>query len=508
MTGFLSSNRPNTRQYRPLLHLAGPTIAVVVLLCPSTPVAHSLGGWSQTAPLLSPSDSSTIPRVLVICAYIIPIAVYAYSMRTAYDVATLVSLRAKVCPSINLRAWDFMGIARLLGERESFMDNASDANSTLRVYDVQWGSVFPCYNSGVASSVKENAFRRARVPLVISEDNLNEWILANKTDLGKNFQHDPLDDLESPPAIRSDVYSGETVENVVQRKKEYGRRQYLDIVYVSREGKRPRVINSALDQLQRLTTSQWPFLLLSSGAVLVLTKYQCIGTSALVLIRAVARFLALRINVKRPPLYLRNREVHSGCMLVAAHENATTWTLYIGDRGTIDTLLNKPMVEIGEPSSIVLTWFRAAELSIPIAMVYAIMQGGWDVVSLLAVTALLEGLDYLNSRDRVVSAWLREEGLATKAFRCQFPGRSELIGAVQLLSRRKTSIWMDGILAPVPRRDAWLQVVGAVPSDPDSLQQSLASLDAHDRNWIKATGLQTMAAHELISERLKEMADL
>ncbi|CAI4214287.1 unnamed protein product [Parascedosporium putredinis] len=316
--GFLSSNRPNTRQYRPLLHLAGPTIAVAVLLCPSTPRAHALGGWSQTTPLSSPPDSSTIPKVLVICAYIIPITVYAYSMRTAYDVATLVSLRAKVCPSINLRAWDFMGIAQLLGERESFMDNASDANSTLRVYDVQWGSVFPCYNSGVASCVKENAFRQAKVPLTISEDNLNEWILANKADLEKNFQHDPSDDLESPPAFQSDVYCGETVENVVQRKQEYGRRQYLDIVYVSREREHPRVVNSALDQFQRLTTSQWPFLLLSSVAALVLTEYQCIGTGALLLIRAVARFLALRINVKRPPLYLRNRESATPTFRMAA----------------------------------------------------------------------------------------------------------------------------------------------------------------------------------------------
>jgi hypothetical protein len=48
-------------------------------------------------------------------------------------------------------------------------------------------------------------------------------------------------------------------------------------------------------------------------------------------------------------------------MLVAIHENASTWYLYSGSRAVVDTLLNKPTIHsIISPLGMVLPWFLRA----------------------------------------------------------------------------------------------------------------------------------------------------
>ena len=69
-------------------------------------------------------------------------------------------------------------------------------------------------------------------------------------------------------------------------------------------------------------------------------------TSTAILSSALLKLCRQFILVNRPSTYLLNNETrHStACMLVGIHQNASTWHLYIGERGVVDSLLNKPMI--------------------------------------------------------------------------------------------------------------------------------------------------------------------
>jgi hypothetical protein len=46
-------------------------------------------------------------------------------------------------------------------------------------------------------------------------------------------------------------------------------------------------------------------------------------------------------------------------MLVAEHENASTWHLFMGDRGVVDSLLNKPLLIIPR-QKLTAAWLKGA----------------------------------------------------------------------------------------------------------------------------------------------------
>ncbi|PLB36803.1 uncharacterized protein BDW47DRAFT_108088 [Aspergillus candidus] len=489
-----------------------PALAAVILFSILTAQPHASeqrteDSWSHgTLPLRFWADLPEIPEIVAEWASLVPLTVYLSNMRTAYDLAGEISLRARLSLSIVPKLWELGSIAKLLREREAFLDTASSAGDPLRVYDVQWGSVFPCYNSAAAVSVAARASRHAGNTPEISREDLNAWILQHQKELEQRFPLGPRSESRGPAGARSDVYCGDGIEDLVYQKRSSGRPQQLNVVSVSLQGKRA----GANAMLQRTVTHRLRVaakLVLAIGTGGVLASLGCIGTGVLLLVAGVSIFCAEHIEVRRSSLYLRNRETHPGCMLVAAHENATIWTLYLGHRGMIDSLLNKPMVEISRAHPLILTWFRFAEILQVFAMTYVAGQKGWDAVCLLIVI-LLWSLTRLNARDRHAAAWLREEGFVSTAFRCEFPGRSELLGAVQLLSTENRTLWMDGILAPVPRRDIWLQKVGAMDRAPHGRQEGLDLLDDHDRRWVRGTGMQTVAGYNLIRKRLVSLGNL
>ncbi|KAI1204977.1 uncharacterized protein F4807DRAFT_444586 [Annulohypoxylon truncatum] len=501
---------PSPRQlqpYRGLDHLA-PKLAALVVLSSLTKNVHafesvSQDDWSHGTLLLEFwTTLPDLPSIVTEWVALIPLTVYLSNMRTVYDLAGEVSLRAKLSVSFVPKLWELGSIAKLLREREVFLDNSSSMGDPLRVYDVQWGSVFPCYNSAAAVSVAVNASRTMVPGSEITQEDLNNWIIAHEEELVQKFPRDQTVEKSLPP-VQSEVYCGDDVKDLVERKRTLGRTQYLNIIYV------PLREKSALlpdyrqrPWVHRSKVAAQILLAVVTGSVLL--SLGCIGTGVILLIGAVSHYCAQHVQIKRSPLYLRNREVHQGCMLVAAHENATIWTLYLGDRGMIDSLLNKPMVEICKTNPIVLNWFQFAEILQVLAMTYVAGQRGWDALCLLMVI-LLWSLTRFNSRHKHAETWLQEEGFSTRTLRCEFPGRSELLGAVQLLSTEHRTLWMDGILAPVKRRDVWLEKIGAVDSDPDSLCEGYSSLNAHDRYWVRATGMQTLAGYNSIKDKLSEI---
>lgn len=82
-------------------------------------------------------------------------------------------------------------------------------------------------------------------------------------------------------------------------------------------------------------------------------------------------------------------------MLSAAHENASTWYLYVGDRGVIDSLLNKTMLSSPAANRMLVGYFRLAHVLQLLAMTYVAAQKGIDGVSLVLLLLVNYGFQYL-----------------------------------------------------------------------------------------------------------------
>ena len=118
----------------------------------------------------------------------------------------------------------------------------------------------------------------------------------------------------------------------------------------------------------RLRTSTIFQTLLAVGLVglcVVLTIFRVFGTVSVIPLCAISMFVAQSITIRRPAGYLRNNEAHDACTLVAAHDNTMEWQIYTGDRGVVDTLVNKPMIILPEGKGVRMaaTWFYYARVS-------------------------------------------------------------------------------------------------------------------------------------------------
>lgn len=190
------------------------------------------------------------------------------------------------------------------------------------------------------------------------------------------------------------------------------------------------------------------------------------GTSAIIVCSAISRLALQSINIQRPPGYLQNNETHDACMLVATHQNAVEWHLYIGDRGVVDSLLNKAMFMVpNQPSmNLELTtwWLRFANALQLLGMTYVAAQKGWDGVCLVVLLALNWLLRRSFRAAGLASRWLTEEGVEVEVKSFKFTGRMAMLGAIQVFSGTKVTRWMDDIIVPHPRREAWLRRINGL----------------------------------------------
>lgn len=131
--------------------------------------------------------------------------------------------------------------------------------------------------------------------------------------------------------------------------------------------------------------------------------------------------------------------------------------------------LNKPMVDPDKTHPLVIAWFRFAEVLQVIMMAFVAGQEGCDGIILVV---LVWSFNTFYGCYKHAARWLQEERLRATAFGCKSPGRTELLGVVQLLSTGKTTYWVDGILAPVKRREVWLEKVGVIDSGPINWKRS------------------------------------
>ncbi|KAK7219213.1 hypothetical protein V2G26_007216 [Clonostachys chloroleuca] len=131
-------------------------------------------------------------------------------------------------------------------------------------------------------------------------------------------------------------------------------------------------------QLLHLLPAQIASWVLLMGLAVFFILFGCYGTSAIVICSTLSEIVAHNVKIVRPPTYLKNSERHDACMLVAAHENATEWHLYLEHRAIVDSLLNKQMfvVPSGPRIRFAAAWFWFAHLFQLAAVTFVAAQKG------------------------------------------------------------------------------------------------------------------------------------
>lgn len=260
-----------------------------------------------------------------------------------------------------------------------------------------------------------------------------------------------------------------------------------------------------VDQIVESHTFRAITCLLLFGIVIVLYLCGLFGTAAVLLISVVTQALCQFLKVKRPPGFLDNNELHSACMLLSSHKNSSTWYLFIGDRGVVDSLLNKTMFSIPSYGEFLTHWFRIAHFIQLLAMTFVAAQKGWDGITLLLLLLSAEAMHWRYRKNQLARRWLVTEDVCVKAKSFEFTGRAAMLGAIHKMSGTKVTSWMDEIMPPVPRCRAWLKQLSKDSDESPLPDPDYEALSRFDQDWILLhSGLARQAASVLQKEFGKE----
>lgn len=188
-------------------------------------------------------------------------------------------------------------------------------------------------------------------------------------------------------------------------------------------------------------------------------------------------------------------------MLLSSHKNSSTWYLYIGDRGVVDSLLNKTMFSIPRFGRVLTYWFRTAHIIQLLAMTFVAAQKGWDGIALLVLMLSAHIMNWRYGKNQLARRWLATEGVCVKAKSFEFTGRTPMLGAIHQMSGTKVTSWMDEIMPPVPRRQAWLDRLSQGSNETSLPDPGFEALSRFDQDWVLLhSGLAIQAASILRNE--------
>jgi len=242
----------------------------------------------------------------------------------------------------------------------------------------------------------------------------------------------------------------------------------------------------------------WVALCSVSAVLCLLGLY---GT-ALALVSGIASQVACQcLQIQRPPGYLENNEGHNACMLVGSHNNCSVWYLYIGDRGVVDSLLNKPMLmfPLSAQRWAAMKVFMQLHFLQLLAMTFAAANQGLDAIAMLGLMVLARIIGWVDT-SHMVEMWLKRDGISIEAKSFHFSGRTQMIGAIQLFSQTKVASWMDNIIAPCPRRDAWLTRI----SSGEHIISDTSNPQSFDDRWVNKHSDLTLQAADVFIKTLAE----
>ncbi|CAF3491229.1 unnamed protein product [Fusarium graminearum] len=390
----------------------------------------SLGANGAEPPVL-PVASSDLSSIFEWAA-LFPLAIYLASSRYPHLLVGRTALAGFIPVGLFPRLRVLAMIADLLQHGQDFIDRASSVTDSRRtVWDVSWDSIFPCANGAVAEILSGYILRNVKLQsLEEKEEEKPEIKTSNKE-----------------PAARLSKSKTD---------KSFRRYQNLHIIRFSESQSKSMRRNRRLGSSDALPMVFEAFVLLGLlGASIVCYLFGLYGTGTAIALIVIFRVCRQLIRVDRPEGYLQSNE--------------------IGVPGWFESPL-------GGWKAHGLRILEILQLAI---MTYVAAQKGWDGVALLILVATAWAFDSIVYRDGRI---------AELGWGAMFTGRTPMIGAIQALGQHRRTSWMDGILAPSNRRDAWLQMLAEREVDP-KLNQVLTH---DDKNWIELNLRLTREAEEVI----------
>ncbi|KAF2102700.1 hypothetical protein NA57DRAFT_52257 [Rhizodiscina lignyota] len=473
-------------------------------------------GSLNIAPFL---DTPALPNILAEWASILPLVCHLAGYQRDYQSVGKISLLGRLSIGLFPKLGTLEGAAGMLKRGPEYLDQASGCGSHSHVvWDVLWGSVFPCANGAASALVTAFGIESRKQQPTMMPDSLAERPPAPSEGVNSN----PPTPDQSTHAVEQPGprESGAAVEptdaepgNVESANRttpsastanapnapHFRRYQTLHVLNFSRCSREP-TLSSAADALfssvfVEITTS---LLIVALSAVLCL--FGAYGSSTIIFCSRVSHTACRFFRLYRPSGYLENNEAHeTSYMLLSSHQNASTWYLYVGDRAVVDTLLNKTMIVV--PMTNFTCWLRRLLLFNHyiqlLAMTFVAAQKGWDGIILVSVMVLDFVSRWIFEGNNVAGQWMRVEGVKLDVKSYEFTGRTMMLGAIQLLSGSRITSWMDGIITPHPRRNAWLKKIS------DGLDVDSAcggnSWSCHDRQWIELSSALAIESAKILA---------
>ncbi|KAI4157187.1 MAG: hypothetical protein LQ342_008479 [Letrouitia transgressa] len=452
---------------------------------------------------------ASVPTILAEWAALVPLichlADYDEDSQIVGELALTGHLGVEVFPKLGL----LNGIRKLLEGGADFLDRANVVGSTSsKIWDINWGSSFPCANGVATAMVTEYALDQRRHYVVQVPVNTS----AVATDI-------EAEDLKSTPTTKwpeldiasvrpvSETSSSKVLEKAVLKRStaRFRRYQTLHIIQISRKSNHSRVKSRTLRYiLSRISIIA--SVIVPTGITVLLGLLGAYGTAAVLLSGALSKLVCRLLQMDRPVGFLENNEDHNGCMLRAAHDNASTWYLYIGDRGPIDWLLNKTMLSLPSSSKRLAFYFRLAHLFQLLAMTFVAAQKGLDGICLLILLVASYALRLLSGKQRVAKQWLEANGVRINAHTFEFGGRNAMLGAIHILNGSKNPAWMDSIIVPCARRDVWLSEISPATQSTVQHEETLRQLSLSDQSWVQLQSRLTREAAKMVDDTLKKNA--
>ncbi|KIW01562.1 uncharacterized protein PV09_07038 [Verruconis gallopava] len=434
-----------------------------------------------------------LPGLISEFAALFPLVKHLSSLHRDHQIVGETALLCKLHVGLFPKLGFLTGLSRYLSCGSEFLDRASSrglAGST--VWDVSWGSVFPCANGGLIDLVTLDVLSKPDIVMI--------GCCSQERGIKQSKSERPW-------------YTGKWIVEGLSRLKQeplkgckhFSRPQVLHVLHFTRKQVNVRGIRgwSRMMEMRTFEVLRTILIVLIAGFFSLVGAYGC----AIILVNGlICRWVSKTCIARRPVGYLDNNEDHDAWMLRAIHANSTTWHLYTGDRGVVDWILNKTMIEIPATKfhSIAARLLKMGNANQLMAMAYVAAHKGWDGVFLLAIMVADLILLWPSQGTQAARKWRKSEGIEVRSKSFAFTGRTIMIGAIQKLSGSKNTVWMNEILVPHPRREVWLSKLINDEEDNAPLNVDRANLTERDLKKVNLTAELSRGAATCISEHFRE----
>lgn len=140
-------------------------------------------------------------------------------------------------------------------------------------------------------------------------------------------------------------------------------------------------------------------------------------------------------------------------------------------------------------------------------MTFVAFQKGWDGVCLLALLVISTVMHFCFRHDLLARMFCEENGVAVTQESFEFSGRTPMLGAIQQFSGARSWQWMDDILAPCPRREAWARILSTKENtDINVFEEEVRTLAERDKSWVWVNTTLTIRAAGIMRTAMERIA--